>query len=304
MKLFRFLVLLSCGLVAFNNMVVAQDDLLAYQATDSPAYLAPPSITIQEYYNEHIAKYGPNDRYRAAELALQKYGCQQDEYAAKLYNLLAEEAVLMQNYEQAAIHYNKVLTTTFNANYYAGGLLAERAQLDALAGLRNIAMQEQEYAEALQYHKRYVDSLQMNWGDLAHRNKLKNDKIFATCYQSMGQSEKAIAYLMPYAFGAVAGTYGYVDKEAIDHLTELLRTKYPKKEYKRFLNTVATQIYSEKKEGRVLFYLQVLENRIYFQNDSANYEQRAAQDETLVGQGVAHYQRKFLNSYFYQRLFK
>jgi hypothetical protein len=304
MELLCFFVLAL--LVSPSQKLFAQDQgqLLAYNGTDSPNYLAPPTVVIQDYYKKLIAMDGLYDRYAASEIALDKYGCKNEEYSSKLHNNLAEEAVLMRNFEEAKRQYNKVLDTDFEEGYYTEGLLAERSKLAALAGLRNVAIQEKDYATALLFHQRYLDSLQNGWTEIARRQQLANDKIFAICYQFMGESEQAITYLMPYAFGAVAGTYGAIDKGAIDHLTDLLRSKYPKKAYKRFLNNITNEIYTEQKNGGVLFYLQVLENRIYFRNDSANFERRVANDERLIGQGVAHYQRKLHNSYFYQSLFK
>lgn len=301
--------LLKIFFVAFlaittQNLVAQEMGLLACETADTPDLLSPPISNIETYYKELIAKDGRNERYRASDLALQKYGCEKEEYSAKLYNLLAEEAFLMQNYEESKLYYDLVLKTEFVSDYFAQGLIADKAKLTALVGLRNIAMEEQDYETALVFHQSYVDSLEKDWRSIAAQNKLEHDKIFARCYQSLGKSEEAISYLMPYAFGAIAGTYGTIDKEAIDHLTDLLKTKYPKKVYKQFLNTVATQIYAQEKDGSVFFFLQVLDNKIYFQNDSANYSSRVAENPSLVGQGVAHYQRKLLNSYFYQSLFR
>lgn len=301
--------LLKIVFVAFlaittQHLVAQEMGLLACETADTPNLLAPPISNIETYYKELIAEEGRNERYRASDLALQKYGCEKEEYSAILYNLLAEESYLMQNYEEAKLYYDKVLATEFVSDYFAQGLIADKAKLTAMVGLRNIAMQEQDYETALVFHQSYVDSLEKDWKSIAAQNKLEHDKIFARCYQALGKSEAAISYLMPYAFGAVAGTYGTIDKGAIDHLTDLLRTKYPKKVYKQFLNTVATQIYAQEKDGKVLFFLQVLDNKIYFQNDSANYNYRVAENPSLMGQGVAHYQRKLLNSYFYQSLFR
>jgi len=299
--------LLKIVFVAFlaittQHLVAQERGLLACETADTPDLLSPPISNIETYYKELIAEDGRNERYRASDLALQKYGCEKEEYSAKLYNLLAEEAFLMQNYEEAKLYYDKVLATEFVSDYFAQGLIADKAKLTALVGLRNIALEERDFETALVFHQSYVDSLQKDWRSIADQNKLEHDKIFARCYQSLGKSEQAIKYLMPYAFGAVAGTYGTIDKDAIDHLTALLRTKYPKKVYKQFLNNIATQIYAQEQDGSVLFFLQVLDNKIYFQNDSANYKYRVAKNPSLVGQGVAHYQRKLLNSYFYQSL--
>lgn len=301
--------LLKIVFVAFlaittQHLVAQEMGLLACETADTPDLLSPPISNIETYYKELIAEEGRNERYRASDLALQKYGCEKEEYSAKLYNLLAEEAYLMQDYEEAKLYYDQVLATEFVSDYFAQGLIADKAKLTAMVGLRNIAMQEQDYETALVFHQSYVDSLEKDWKSIAAQNKLEHDKIFARCYQALGKSEEAISYLMPYAFGAVAGTYGTIDKGAIDHLTDLLRTKYPKKVYKQFLNKVATQIYAQEKDGKVLFFLQVLDNKIYFQNDSANYNNRVAENPSLMGQGIAHYQRKLLNSYFYQSLFR
>jgi len=301
MQLFKmfFVVFL---LMATPDLIAQEMGLLACETADTPDLLSPPISHIETYYKELIAENGRNERYYAVDLALQKYGCEKEEYSAKLYNLLAEEAFLMQNYEAAKLYYDKVLATEFVSDYFAQGLIADKAKLTALVGLRNIAMQEKNYEAALLFHQSYVDSLEKDWRSIAVQNKLEHDKIFATCYQSLGKSEQAINYLIPYAFGAVAGTYGTIDKGAIDHLAALLQTKYPKKVYKQFLNKIATQIYTQEKDGTLQFFLQVLDHKIYFQNDSANYEHRVAQNPSLLGQGVAHYQRKLLNSYFYQSL--
>jgi hypothetical protein len=301
--------LLKIVFVAFlvtttQHLFAQESGLLACETADTPDFLSPPNSNIETYYKQLIAEDGRNERYRASDLALQKYGCEKEEYSAKLYNLLAEEAFLMQDYEEAKLYYDKVLATNFVSDYFAQGLIADKAKLTALVGLRNIAMEEGAFETALVFHQSYVDSLQKDWKSIAAQNKLEHDKIFARCYQSLGKSEEAISYLMPYAFGAVAGTYGTIDKGAIDHLTQLLKTKYSKKAYKQFLNTITTQIYAQEKDGKVLFFLQVLGNKIYFQNDSANYKYRVAENPSLMGQGVAHYQRKLLNSYFYQSLIR
>ena len=136
------------------------------------------------------------------------------------------------------------------------------------------------------------------------RNKLANDKIFATCYQKTGKSQKALELLAPYAFGISNSEYSGIDKEAINHLVELLKSKYSKKDYKSFLKEINFQIFSEQKQGKVHFYLKILEDKIYFQNDSANYQYRVANDEQLLGQAKAHYLARLFNSYFYQRLVK
>ncbi len=268
------------------------------------AQFSPPVSKVQEFYENLIAEYGQNDRYRASEIALQKFSCSKEEFCAKLYNNLAEEAVLMRNYEVAKSNYNSVLNTDFVPGYYTEGILADRAQLAAMSGLRNVAIQQEDYKTALSMHQRYVDTLEKSWRTLAMRNKLANDKIFATCYQKTGKSQKALELLAPYAFGISNSEYSGIDKEAINHLVELLKSKYSKKDYKSFLKEINFQIFSEQKQGKVHFYLKILEDKIYFQNDSANYQYRVANDEQLLGQAKAHYLARLFNSYFYQRLVK
>lgn len=292
MNILCVLILFYCANAQAQNYLASNDALIA-QLPDSPQ-------TIQAYYEELLQKYGNNDRYRACELALERYACNEEEFAAKLYNILAEEAVLMQDFENAKTHYHKVLGTNFKPDRYMQGLVAERAKIDALMGLRNIALQEKNYTLALSYHQNFVDSLQLHWREIAQQKQLENDKIFATCHQFLGDSEKAIDYLAPYIFGK----FGDFDKEIVDYLADLLRTKYPKKEYKKFLTEINHKIFAEQHQGRVRFYLEVFYNKIYFQNDSANYEERVALDENLKGEAIAHYQRKLFNSYFYHALLR
>lgn len=280
--------------------ILAQN-YLATNAANSEELPTEPS-SIQDYYQQLLQKYGINERYRLSELALQKFACNKEEYSSKLYILLAEEALMMRSFDQATTYYQLVLTTAFEPSPYTGGLIAEQAKMQALTGLRTIAIEQANYAAALKFHEQYMDSLKLNWKELLQQNRLTNDKIEATCYQLMGESEKAIACLSPYAFGIAGEFYGEIDKTAIDYLTNLLRTKYPKKDYKRLLGTLGKQIYAEQKDGRVLFYLQLFENKIYFPNDSANFGQRVTSNEYLMGQAIAHYQQKLFNSYFYQSL--
>ena len=129
--------LLKIFFVAFlaittQNLVAQEMGLLACETADTPDLLSPPISNIETYYKELIAKDGRNERYRASDLALQKYGCEKEEYSAKLYNLLAEEAFLMQNYEESKLYYDLVLKTEFVSDYFAQGLIADKAKLTAL----------------------------------------------------------------------------------------------------------------------------------------------------------------------------
>jgi hypothetical protein len=262
----------------------------------------PPS---EQVYTALLAKQGPNARYRAAEQALDECQTPKAEFCAKLYNLLGEEAYLQHNYPQAKYYYQQVLNSTFEDDYYQEGLLATRMRLNALVGLRNMAMNEAQYDTALVWHDYYVDSVYSYMGHESQRYQQDIDHVYARCYQQLGESEKALAHLMPHAFGSSSGALEYsLNKPMVDALTDLLRTKYPKKAFKRELQQIATAIYSEEKEGRLRFYLRIFENKIYFRNDSANFSYRVANNPQLHGQAIAHYQRKLLNSYFYQSLLR
>lgn len=270
-----------------------------------PVFDPPAAPLAQQTYNTLLQEQGPNARYQAAEQALNHCEEPKAEFCAKLYNLLAEEAYLENSYEQSKYYYHKTLTTDFEEDYYKEGLLAAQMRINALVGLRNIAINEGQYDTALVWHGQYVDSLQDYMGSEAERYQQDIDQVYAVCYQKLGKSEKAIDHLTPHAFGSPSGAFEFtLNKAMVDALTELLRTKYPKKAYKKELQHIATAIHSEEREGRLYFYLQIFENKIYFRNDSANYSYRVSKNPQLHGQAIAHYQRKLLNSYFYQSLMR
>lgn len=279
-----------------------------HQANNSvllPVFDPPAAPLAEQTYTVLLQEQGPNARYQAAEQALHHCEEPKAEFCAKLYNLLAEEAYLANSYEQSKYYYNKTLTTTFEKDYYKEGLLASQMRLNALVGLRNIAINEGQYDTALVWHSQYVDSLQDYMGAEAERYQQDIDHVYAVCYQKLGESEQAIDHLMPHAFGSPSGAFEFtLNKAMVDALADLLRTKYPKKAYKKELQHLATAIHSEEKNGHLQFYLQIFENKIYFRNDSANYSYRVANNPQLHGQAIAHYQRKLLNSYFYQSLMR
>lgn len=289
---------LCCVLVSVLN---AQDDT---NTPATPQTIGQPAIPLSEQiYTKVIKEQGPNARYRAAEQALDQCQTPKAEFCAKLYNLLAEEAYLDNAYQRSQYYYQQVLTTAFEDDYYLEGLLASRMRLNALKGLRNIAMNEAQYDTALVWHDQYVDSMTSYMGAEVQRYQQDIDRVYAVCYQETGASEKAIEHLMPHAFGSSSGALQFtLNKPMIEALTSLLRSKYPKRAYKKELQHLATAIHTEEVEGRLRFYVRIFENKIYFRNDSANYSQRVAQNPQLHGQAIAHYQRKLLNSYFYQSL--
>ncbi|MFK7799758.1 MAG: hypothetical protein AB8E82_20050 [Aureispira sp.] len=268
--------------------------------------LGPPAVPLSEQlYTTLLQEQGANARYRAAEQALNHCEAPKVEFCAKLYNLLAEEAYLEQDYPLSKYYYHQVLETPFENDYYQEGLLATRMRLNALVGLRNIAINETKYDTALVWQDAYVDSLEDYMGREMQRYQQDIDYTYARCYQQLGESEKAIEHLVAHAFGSPSGALEFsLNKAMVDALTNLLYTKYPKKVYKRKLQYIATAIYTEEKEGRLRFYVKIFENKIYFRNDSANYSYRVTKNPQLRGQAIAHYQRKLLNSYFYQSLMK
>jgi len=283
--------------------LTAQDNSLAL-ATTTAVDSEQTTTSLQDYYKDLMSNYGRQYRYKAAAMTLNAYKDTKDEYAAKLINLLAEEATLQHNFDQARCYHKEVLETTFEAAPYSEGLVAEQEKLKALVGLRNIAMQDQEYKQAIGYHQRYVHLLKKDWPSLFENNRLRNDKVLATCYQHIDESEQAIACLTPYIFGNPSAIYSEIDKQAIDHLTDLLRTKYPKKEFRQFKRRVAQQIFAEERGGRFHFYLKVFENKIYLESRAAFFSQKIKNEEMILGQAIAYYQRKVLNSYFYQSLMR
>lgn len=266
----------------------------------------PPSkneLTVQEKYQYLLERNGRNDRYRAAAQVLSTHqGATRPEYCAKLYSLLAEEALLEQQFSAAKQYYKQVLEGDFVPDRYMEGVLLARVQLDALAGMRTIALATARPDSALYWHQRYVDSIQRFAPREQDRYRVVNDKWFAICYQEMGESEQAIAHLAPHALGGRQGWNSGLDKEMVQWLVELLRSKYGRKAYRRFLEKMALGIHCEYREEGAHFYLQIWENRVYFENDSANYRDRVAANPQLSGQAIAHYQRKLFNSYFYQQL--
>ncbi len=283
----------------FSSSLLAQNHSLA--VADS---WEAPSSALQKHYSALLQKYGRNYRYRAAEMTLNQFENTKEEYSSKLYNLLAEEASLQQNFARAKTYYNKVVTMDFEADYYTEGLLSEQEKIKALVGLRNIAMQEKQYLVAIDWHQKYQAMLKNGWLPLLEQNRLRDDKILATCYQYSQQSERAINLLAPYAFGLASAQSSQIDKAAIHHLVDLLQSKYSKKDFRKMKKNIAKQIMFLEKEGRIYFYLSILQNKIYFANDTANYPRKLTQNKNLKGQAIAHYQRKFRNSYFYACLMK
>lgn len=275
-------------------------------ALHAQSFDTPPStseLTVQEQYQYLLERYGRNDRYRAAAQVLSAHqGAARPEYCAKLYSLLAEEALLEQRFDAAQQYYKQVLEGNFVPDRYMEGVLLARVQLDALAGMRTIALANEQPDSALYWHQLYVDSIQSFAPREQDRYRVANDKWFAICYQEMGESEQAIAYLAPHALGGCQGWDSGLDKEMVHWLVDLLRSKYGRKAYRQFLEKMALGIHCEHTEQGARFYLQIWENRVYFENDSANYRDLVAANPQLAGQAIAHYQRKLFNSYFYQRL--
>lgn len=294
---------LLCGLCCITSIIFAQSTLSIQNKatidTTSP-------VSMQDYYQQILRQEGGKQlRYKAAAWTLEKYQDSKEEYSSYLYNLLAEEATIHQEWEKAKCYYQQVVMTGYVANSYTEGLLAEEQKIIALRGLRTIALQQKDYQKALDWHQQYVQFCEDGWTYILESNQLKDAIWLANCYQQMGSSEKAIEALAPYVFGTSSGIgYSQIDKKAVDHFVQLLQTKYPKRIYKKMLLHLTNKIYWEEKGDKIYFYLQLLDNKVYFPKDGANYPIRMAQNEQLSGQAIAHYQRKLMHSYFYQSLHK
>ncbi len=260
-------------------------------------------LTVQQQYQHLLDRYGRNARYRAAAQVLSaQQGTACPEYCARLHSLLAEEALLEQRLLVAQQHYQQILAGDFVPDRYTEGVLLARVQLDALGGMRRIALAQERPDSALYWHQRYVDSIQGFAPRERERYRMANDKWFAICYQQLGDSERAMAHLAPHALGGQHWGGSVLDKEMVHWLVDLLRSKYGKKAYRQFVEDMALGIHHERTAQGAQFYLQIWDNRVYFENDSANYRERVAANPQLAGQATAHYQRKLFNSYFYQRL--
>ncbi len=288
LSLFCFILLITCA--------NAQNQVVDFKEF--------PEMKTQVYYQSLILHKGNQYRYKAATQTLNEYPDSKDEFTLRLYNLLGEEAVLENQLDKAICLYTQTLNSPYENSYLSEGLLAEQELIKACKALCQIAIMQEDYHNALAYHKQYIARLQDGWDDILEQNQLDIDKIFALCYQHLGKSEKAINHLTPYAFGFTSIGGSEIDKPSIEHLAELIYTKYPKKAYRKMLQNITHQIYHEEKGDKLYFYLQIFDNRIYFKNDSQNYPLRAAANEYLVGEAIAHYQRKFRNSYFYRCLVK
>lgn len=286
-------------LLCFPFMGLAQDaDESLFSATTATAK----SSQIQEYYHDYLGRYGQDQLLSACESALETHGDNHEEYAAKLLNQLARNYQLLYQLDEAKNYYQQVLDTEFTPDYYAKGMIASREKLVALAGLRDVAILDEDYKLALAYQQRYTQKLLEEGRELFLQNQVKNDKILAFCYQKAGQSEKAIDCLSPYAFGKGVHAGGGIDKQMVDQLAELLLSKYPKKPLRKLLPIIHSQIYAETIQKETRFYLKIFDNKIYFPKDAYQYSAKVKNGQVVETEAIAYYQRKLCNSYFFQRL--
>lgn len=214
------------------------------------------------------------------------------------WNQQGQEAQLLYDLSRARKHYQRSIAVELDSSDY----LLVQEQLKALKGLRAIAILEEEYTEALQYHDTYMNLLEFQNSYVYNNLKPLNDKIKASCLQQLGQSQAALELLANYAFGKGVTAGGGIDKSIIDYLSELLMSKYPKKSLKQLLPNIQQQIKLEDTGNGIDFYLQFYEDKIYFPKDSYKYGERIAQGQVQVGEAIAHYQIRLSNSYFYQQL--
>lgn len=287
-------------LLCFPFWSLAQD---SKESLFTPTQESTKSSQIEEYYHDFLDTYGQDQLLNACEAALEVHGVENEEYAAKLLNQLARNYQLLYQLDEAKSYYQQVLDTDFMADYYAKGMIANRQKLVALAGLRAIAILEEDYSLALNYHQQYCEQfLEKEGKELYLRKQIQNDKILAFCYQKTGQSEKAIDCLAPYAFGKGIDAGGGIDKQMVEQLAELLLSKYPKKALRKLLPIVHTEIYAETVQEDTRFYLKIFDNKIYFPKDAYQCSAKVKNGQVVEGAAIAYYQRKLCNSYFFQRL--
>lgn len=215
----------------------------------------------------------------------------QDNYRQQ--NQLALDAQLHYDLNTAKQHYQQVAKLELDSN---DTYLAEKLQ--ALQGLCEIAMLEQNFQIALTHHQNYQTLLNNKQPLVAKNLSTQNAKIQAICLQELGESKTALELLSKFAFGQ----NGYLDKDMVDYLSTLLLTKYPKRALRKMLPKVQQHIRMEDSKYGIRFYLAFFEDKIYFPQDGQRFAARLQAGQAIPEQAIAYYQRKLCNSYFYQKL--
>lgn len=278
----------------------AQDTALALN--DTPHNLTN-DLSPRAYYEDLVENLGDQHEMEACELTLEKYDqADADEYLAILWNKLAKEAQLMQNHEKATGYYSRVVEAKYKNDTDAALLVVEKQQSIAWRSLRDMSFEQEDYTQAIHFQDKYVDHLNKTNPRQYKNQRLHIDKFYAQAYQAQGKSETAIQHLAPYTFGYASEGWSGLDKNVVDYLVELLKTKYTKKEYKRFLSEIHHAIQGKTVNGEMQFYIQILANEIPFQQDSKNYHTKVPMGVVSKEQAIAHYQNKLFNSYFYRKL--
>lgn len=217
----------------------------------------------------------------------------QDNYRQQ--NQLALDAQMHYELNTAKQYYQQVAKLELDSS---NSYLAEKLQ--ALRGLREIAMLEKDFQTALTHHQSYQALLSDKQPLTAQNLSAQNAKIEATCLQELGESKAALELLSKFAFGQ----NGYLDKEIVDYLSTLLLTKYPKRALRKMLPKVQQHIRMEDSKEGIRFYLAFFEDKIYFPQDGQRFADRLQAGQAIPEQAIAYYQRKLCNSYFYQKLMR
>ncbi|MCH2045084.1 MAG: hypothetical protein MK212_13280 [Saprospiraceae bacterium] len=290
--------LLSTFCLFLSVYSFAQDATLGFPNTtileNSPEKLSSSSHTEQLEHQEEVG---------SCELDIAKSSNKKaDEYQAISWNNMAKDALLKQDYKRAAAFYRQVVEATYLKHTDAASLVIEKQQSIAWRNLRNMSFEQKEYAAAIHFQDNYIHHLQITNPRQYKNQRLHIDKFYAQAYQAQGKSETAIQYLAPYAFGYASEGWSGLDKPTVDYLVELLKTKYTKKQYKRFLSDIHHVIEGEMMDGEMQFYIKILANKIPFQHDSKNYHTKVPMGVASKEQAIAHYQNKLFNSYFYRKL--
>lgn len=238
-----------------------------------------------------------HDLLQAAELALERYGCEREEYSARLLRHLATEARLQQDFGKAEQLYLRILNDSFQLHAYYEGLVLLQERLNALVGLREIRQQQGRHDRALHFHQLYESLFYEHFSEQAKSNQQQFAKTRAELLAAQGQWEAALQCLAPYALGHA---YGGVDQELVDALVQLLSQKYSAKEYRKGLRQLDHYLRYEASEKQ--FYLDFHDTALPLRPVRFDYPQLIEAGQATVGEAKAYYLRQLRNSYFYAAL--
>lgn len=260
-----------------------------------------PEVSITEkrddteaYFKRLLEK---RDLLQAAELALQRYGCEKEEYSARLLRHLATEARLQQDFNRAEQLYFRILNDSFQLHAYYEGVLLIQERLNALIGLREVRRQQGRTERALHFHQLYESQMYEHFPQKAKENRQQFAKTRAELLAGQEDWEAALQCLAPYALGeAQAG----IDRELIEALVQLLATKYSKKDYRKGLRQLEQSIRYAPSEKQ--FYLYFQDTALPLRPVRFDYAELIEAGKATEGEAKAYYYRQIRNSYFYAAL--